>query len=310
MDRLTHGLREVGLLCCLAVALYFLVSLLSFDLEDPGWRHTGAGRPLTNAGGLVGAWLADFSLTLLGVMAFLLPVMIAWHGWTAYRNGRLWGDTRVLGVRWLGLLLTMVSGAGIGYVHFPRAPLDLPETSGGVLGVVVGEWLLNHFGVLGATLALLVAFLTGMTLLTGLSWLNLMELIGKYVLWGWELLWNRLRRSLSKPTKPRFQSDGEGVRRVIRRQEPSIAVQEVEVEPAKENPEPPVSVIPETTSTKPVPVVKPAGSKADKAPVIGRKAIPRKAEPPAPSEPVLPSLDLLDEGNGQIPGYSKEDLAL
>ena len=307
MDRFTHGLREIGLLCHLAVALYLLVSLASFDLEDPGWRHTGTGRPLANAGGLVGAWLADFGLTLLGVMAFLVPGMIAWHGWSVYHGGRRRHDAAVLGVRWVGLLLTVVSGAGIGYVHFPRAPLDLPETSGGIVGVVTGEWLLNHFGVLGATLALLVLFLTGGTLLTGLSWLDLMERIGALVLRGWAFLRQRLRRLWAA----RLQRSAAGAERVVRR-EPRI-VETVEVEPS---PPPPakggVLALVAESSPKSEAKAKKAkkGNPAGTQPVIGKKATTRRADPPAAAESTLPPLDLLEEGDGRTTGYSKEELAL
>ncbi len=305
MDRFAHGLREIGLLCHLAVALYLLVSLASFDLEDPGWRHTGTGRPLANAGGPVGAWLADFGLTLLGMMAFLVPGMIAWHGWSVYRGSRHRNDTGILVVRWAGLLLTVVSGAGIGYVHFPRALLDLPETSGGILGVVTGEWLLNHFGVLGATLALLVLFLTGVTLLTGLSWLDLMERIGASVLRGWAFFRHRLRRG--RAAVPPQPADRAG--RVVRR-EPRIGAVEVETAPAEEK-SGVLALVAESPAKSEAKAKKAKkGNPAGTQPVIGKKATTRRADPPAAAESTLPPLDLLEEGDGRTTGYSKEELAL
>ena len=58
----------VGALC--AVAL--LAMLLSYSREDPGFTHAAATATLHNAGGRVGAWVADISLLLFGVSAYLI----------------------------------------------------------------------------------------------------------------------------------------------------------------------------------------------------------------------------------------------
>ncbi len=187
VERVAKGLREILLLGDLALSLYLFLALLTFDVQDPGWRHTGSGHLISNLGGPIGAWIADFTLTWLGVMAFLLPAMLAWHGFLLYRlKTSQVSDWRILALRWLGCGLTVVTGCGLFYVHFVWLPLGLPETNGGILGVVLGNWLLRHIGPVGATLALLVGFLCGATLFTGLSWFALMETIGKYILYVWD----------------------------------------------------------------------------------------------------------------------------
>ena len=42
-------------------ALFFLMSLATFNLEDAGWSHNGTGSPISNSGGAAGAWLSDFA---------------------------------------------------------------------------------------------------------------------------------------------------------------------------------------------------------------------------------------------------------
>ena len=68
--RFTHqvsrGLREGALLILGAVAIFLLVSLVTYHPLDPGWSSSGAVSRIQNAGGLVGAWLADVLLYLLG----------------------------------------------------------------------------------------------------------------------------------------------------------------------------------------------------------------------------------------------------
>ncbi|XSG86549.1 MAG: DNA translocase FtsK 4TM domain-containing protein [Methylohalobius sp. ZOD2] len=332
MERVVHGLREIGLFCYLALSLYLLLSLLTFDLEDPGWRHSGTGRPLANAGGLVGAWLADFGLSLLGMMVFLIPVMIVWHAVLVYWNrvgAKInWG---VLALRWAGFFVTAMAGSGLAYIHFIRAPLDLPETTGGIVGAEIGEWLLGRFGVLGATLALLVVFLAGVTLFTGMSWLSLMESIGKYVLGGWGFVvskgwqWVRERRT-SDPEKMAPAGEKETpqprVERKVRRA-PKVALPEEPLPEVAPEPEPkPKTAVPEPAEAKmpkpnipvPDPEPKPASEEPAVKPVIRKRADTKKTPEWSPTRTenavtVLPPLELLDEGDPHGQGYSEEELA-
>ena len=68
--KLTHqvsrGLREGALLILGAVAIFLLISLLTYQVSDPGWSNSGEYTRIENAGGLIGAWLADILLYLLG----------------------------------------------------------------------------------------------------------------------------------------------------------------------------------------------------------------------------------------------------
>ena len=75
---LSRGSREIALLGFSSCALFLFIALLSFSSEDPGWSHSTSFQSIHNACGLFGAWLADFILSFLGLMAYLIPVMIFW----------------------------------------------------------------------------------------------------------------------------------------------------------------------------------------------------------------------------------------
>ena len=64
-DKTFRGLREIALLSVIAGALFFLISLITFRNDDAGWTHSGSVQTITNAGGVFGAWLADFMLSFL-----------------------------------------------------------------------------------------------------------------------------------------------------------------------------------------------------------------------------------------------------
>lgn len=182
----SRGLREALLFLLLAVAIYLLVALATYSPNDPGWSFSGFGGTVENAGGVAGAWFADLFLYLFGYLAFLFPVMIAFSGWLAWcwqrRDGEFhWG---VFGLRTLGFVLTLASGAGLAALHIEAFPGTVPLHAGGILGDVIGGGLEAVFSFLGATLLLLAIFLASITLFTGLSWLSLMDLVGRLCMDG------------------------------------------------------------------------------------------------------------------------------
>lgn len=186
--KLTHqvsrGLREGALLILSALAIFLLVSLASYHPADPGWSNSGAVSQIHNAGGLVGAWIADVLLYLLGYLAYLFPIMVGYSGWLVYRGHTPSGgiDLHVLAVRWAGFLLTVGAGCGLATLESAGNNSQLPAGAGGVFGNVIGNGLVDVVSPVGATLFLLALFLTGVTLFTGLSWLLVMDFIGKYTL--------------------------------------------------------------------------------------------------------------------------------
>ena len=167
-----------------AIAIFLLVSLATYNPADPGWSNSGAYTQIHNAGGLIGAWLADVLLYLLGYLAYLFPVMVGYSGWLVYRGHSPAGgiDLHVLAVRWSGFLLTVGSGCGLATLESGGSNAGLPAGSGGVLGNVVGNSLVDVVSPVGATLFLFALFLTGVTLFTGMSWVVVMDFIGKHTL--------------------------------------------------------------------------------------------------------------------------------
>ncbi len=177
-----NGLREVGVIGFVTLAVFVFIALLTFSYEDPGWTHSGSGVAIHNACGVVGAWVADFSLSILGVTAFFFPFMIAWQGcqFVLRREGRTthWE----LAFRWLGFVVSGLTISVLAYLHVIRLDFFLPNGAGGILGEELGELLTVVLGRSGVTLFLLTLLLSGVTLLTHLSWLTVVDGVGKYTL--------------------------------------------------------------------------------------------------------------------------------
>jgi S-DNA-T family DNA segregation ATPase FtsK/SpoIIIE len=190
-EKTVRGLREVAFLAFLSIALFFFIALITFNNEDAGWTHSGSIQTISNACGVVGAWVSDFMLSFFGLMAYLFPIMIMWHGYLVYTQAKQKGSKFVIAIRWIGFIATIVSGAAFFYLHLLRIQLELPGSTGGVLGAELGDILVINLGNSGATLLLLAVFLAGITLFTGLSWFALMDLVGKYTLLCSSLLYRK-----------------------------------------------------------------------------------------------------------------------
>jgi S-DNA-T family DNA segregation ATPase FtsK/SpoIIIE len=180
---LARGTREGALIVIGATAIYLALALVSYHPGDPGWSHTGHVGRVANHGGVVGAWLADVFLYLFGYMAYLFPAMVGYAGWVVYGGLEADGGTDVYQVttRSVGFVVTLAAGCGLATLHY-HAGGALPLDAGGILGNLIGRGLQGVFSSLGATLFLLALFLTGLSLFTGISWLSVMDLTGRYSL--------------------------------------------------------------------------------------------------------------------------------
>jgi len=177
-----RSLREGTLWVLSALALLLLLSLLTYHARDPGFADTGEPGAVGNWIGPVGAWLSGFFLFMFGRPAYLFPVMLAYAGWLVHKNQPL-PDTRSrinTLLRAAGFVLTLLTSCGLATLHWDGS--GLPNTAGGVLGALVGHSSERGLSFLGATLLLLGLWLAGVALFLGVSWLEIMDKIGAWVL--------------------------------------------------------------------------------------------------------------------------------
>ncbi|HEY4645408.1 MAG TPA: DNA translocase FtsK 4TM domain-containing protein, partial [Steroidobacteraceae bacterium] len=182
-----RALRESALLLFAFLALILFAALISYDSHDPGFSFTGEPGAVSNAIGPIGAWFADVLLFLFGRPAFLFPVMLAVIGWVLYRAHAApeLKSRATLAFRGIGFLLTLATSCGLATLHWSGE--GLPNTAGGVLGALVGENLAAGLSFLGATLLMIGLWLAGVALFLGVSWLNVMDALGRWALqaFGW-----------------------------------------------------------------------------------------------------------------------------
>ncbi len=174
-----RALREGALWIFIALGLILFAALVTYRPTDAGFSHSGPGGTVENAVGPVGAWIGDLLFLLFGNPAFLFPVLLMFAGWLAYR-ARQDGEPvcrKTLLLRISGFLLTLGASCGLATLHFSGE--GLPHTAGGVLGDLVGNGLAGALSFLGATLLLLALWLAGVSVFTGVSWLAVMDAVGR-----------------------------------------------------------------------------------------------------------------------------------
>ncbi|MFT4606770.1 MAG: S-DNA-T family DNA segregation ATPase FtsK/SpoIIIE [Gammaproteobacteria bacterium] len=182
--QISQRLREAGMLLSFAIASYVLVALISYNAQDASWSHSGTNDQILNFGGIAGAWIADLLFYLFGFLSFLLPIMMFYNGIILVKTRNLSPEDRnqMLVIRWSGFILTLISGCALSGLHFGVDPNVMPLAAGGILGQITGTYFSHGLGFLGATVLHMALFLAGLTLFTGISWLALIDNIGKYTL--------------------------------------------------------------------------------------------------------------------------------
>ncbi|MFU8783603.1 DNA translocase FtsK [Aliidiomarina sp.] len=189
-------LLETGLILCGALAIFLLTSLLTFSPADPGWSQSGHTQDIQNAAGAIGAWFADILLFALGALAYTIPFVVAGFGYVVFHRPRrlLSLDYLTLGLRLVGILLFLLGATGLASLNIEPV---FDFSPGGLLGDVITGAMLPYFNLAGTSLILLTFVLTGITLVSGLSWIALIDKIGESAIVSVVWCWNKVRSGFS-----------------------------------------------------------------------------------------------------------------
>lgn len=185
-------IREVAWIALAALGVFLAVILLTYSHEDPGWTHAvGESDRIHNAGGTVGAWMADIFLSLFGFSSWWFVVLAFFVVWLMYQ--RLHQNAAEKQDWWLnavGFALMLLASAALESGHLVSLPADFPLKQGGVIGSGIDHLLRNMFGFAGSTMLLLVLFATAFSLFTGWSLITMSERLGEWViqLYQWSVL--------------------------------------------------------------------------------------------------------------------------
>src|ERR1041385_5724802 len=126
-----------------ALALLWLISLVTYEPSDPVWFFTsGAAHAPANFAGRVGAFLAELSFQITGYAAYLIPAIIAivgWHYFWCQRPDAAY--TKVTGVTLLIACASTFLSLAFGDTDVAGKHFNAGGSAGAWLGGELAEYL-------------------------------------------------------------------------------------------------------------------------------------------------------------------------
>ncbi len=267
-SRLTEA---AGVLSLIAGLLVWL-SLVSYHPDDPSWNTAARVAHTRNLIGPAGAHLSDLFFQAFGALSFALPVVLVVLAWNWVRARQV---QYPLG-RAFGYLLFVLSSCS-GFELGPKWTLfGGTVSSGGMIGVVLSDYLVSAFNITGASIVAFACFLVSLYLTSSfrIAHLSNVAALGSAAARPVASRWRawRARRAAAPKSKPtRSRPD--------RRRDPEL---ESEPEIAPELPPPAAEAPPAPDDKPPFEPDIPIRTLEDELP-----AGPVLVEPPPP-EPVRP----------------------
>ena len=182
-NKLFALLRESRWLLLVAAALYIALVLYGYSRNDPSWSYSGGSALVSNPGGVLGAYSADLLFYLFGFSAWWWVVFMlqqVWAGYHQLRPGSVF-NKRALWVSIAGFVLLLLASSALESIRMYTLKIELPMAPGGMLGILIGDFLAHVFGFTGATLLLLALIATSFSLFSGLSWLRFVDWLGEVI---------------------------------------------------------------------------------------------------------------------------------
>ncbi len=180
---LVDRLRITWLVLMGAITLFLLLSLFSYNSNDPGWTIAQSQDKVYNYAGIVGAYTANVILSICGVFGFLIPFLLVYGIWQLFLERKNFAESSILLMlmRFAGAILLVFSGSGLAQIALSFFSVYMPEGAGGILGQEVAKYAILYLSTAGSILVLIVAFALGLTLFSGGFWIRVLAALIRFI---------------------------------------------------------------------------------------------------------------------------------
>ena len=289
-------IRESIFIVLLGLASISFISLVSYDISDPGFSTTGSSDGVNNYIGLFGAYFSSFLFSFFGIASYFLPVLFLSAGVTLIKTSVNKIDKSLVIIRVVSFLMLLLSSSTLFSIHIGIN--SFPEGSGGVSGLLISAWFIQKLGLTGSTVLLMALILSFLPLMVGFSYIKVADFIGTFLL----LLMKKIFDLVSKFSSTMKEKQNERIKK--KAEKPIKEIKEPIKKPLKE---------------KVVNRLKKGSKKKESNIKIEKSAPPieeskRAAEQrqaklfDSSSESIIPDLNLLNEAPAQQQGASKDSL--
>ena len=170
--------NEILAILFIAFGLLLALCLISaaFYPNDPSWNSAG-GSETHNWAGAIGANVAATGFQLIGLAAFLLPLLLFAAAWRRFHTATIHRPLMRIG----GLLILVVAASALLSISQLHPLFDSSVQPGGLLGAVVAQGLASGLSTVGATVLLVAIAATGLLLATNFSFVRLYEILANAI---------------------------------------------------------------------------------------------------------------------------------
>ena len=176
---LSRRLSEFVGVALFALALIWLVALVTHDPRDPVWFFsTGSQATPANFIGRVGAFLSEASYQFAGFAAFLVPLVLVVVGWH-----RFWcAPFDAAYTKMFGLALLFACSSALLSLGFATvSPAGREMAGGGLLGTFLASWLSEYLNRPGSVIVVVTLLILSVILATRFSFGRFFAAVGNTI---------------------------------------------------------------------------------------------------------------------------------
>ncbi|MDT8441394.1 MAG: DNA translocase FtsK 4TM domain-containing protein [Desulfuromonadales bacterium] len=221
-----HLRKEIAGLIWLAIGLFLLLSLLTFNNNDPSFNNNLNPATISNVCGRVGAYVADLFYQILGLPALLIPLACLLFAWRLLK----FRDLHPRLYKAFAFLVMLISLSGLISLRLDNVSLFGQSLSraGGFFGFVLADTLSGWFNLAGAAIVLLVFFAVSVMLVSRFSLVLFLEGVAERCATALE------RRREARRARKLAREEARSKEPVIRTPQPQPAKPAAAVKPLKQ----------------------------------------------------------------------------
>lgn len=161
--------RVIGTIFLISFGIYLFLATVTYTPFDPGWMYVSSDtQQVSNASGVVGAWIADMLYGLFGWAALLIPLFIFIEAVQVW-----WPRSYLTPIfRYAAQFFILLTSSALLYFIWQVPSLSLTQASGGIIGYEVARSLSHLLSMPIAVLLLLVFWCVLWTLAFKIEWMK------------------------------------------------------------------------------------------------------------------------------------------
>ena len=160
-----------------------LITLITFDVTDPGYKNIKSAGEVNNYLGIVGAFFSSFVIYLFGLASYFIPIFFFVYGLNLIDGkGHSKSVVEFITIKFLAFLFVLLSTCCLLSIYVSVSWMPEDSGAGGIIGMEINYLLSQGLGKIGTTIFSSALWIILMPIFIGFSWVKLIHLTGKAVI--------------------------------------------------------------------------------------------------------------------------------